>query len=111
VQGGKLKAIGIAADRRHPLLPEVRTLAEQGITGVDSNNWYALFVPARTPQATVDALNAAVRRALATPSVRDKLTATGTDSGAHESAGAVGASCARHGEMGEADQGQGIQGQ
>lgn len=79
VQGGKLKAIGIAADRRHPLLPEVRTLSEQGIPGVDSNNWYALFVPAKTPQATVDALNAAVRRALATPSVRDKLTSTGTD--------------------------------
>ena len=79
VQGGKLKAIGIAADRRHPLLPDVRTLAEQGISGVDSNNWYALFVPARTPQAIVEALNAAVRRALATPGVRDKLMATGTD--------------------------------
>jgi tripartite-type tricarboxylate transporter receptor subunit TctC len=79
VQGGKLKAIGIAADRRHPLLPEVRTLAEQGILGVDSNNWYALFVPAKTPRATIDALNAAVHRALATPGVRDKLTATGTD--------------------------------
>jgi tripartite-type tricarboxylate transporter receptor subunit TctC len=79
VQGGKLKAIGIAADRRHPLLPDVRTLVEQGISGVDSNNWYALFVPARTPSATVEALNAAVRRALATPGVRDKLMATGTD--------------------------------
>ena len=38
-----------------------------------------MFVPAKTPQATIDALNAAVRRALATRSIRDKLTATGTD--------------------------------
>ena len=46
---GKLKAIGIADVKRHPLLPDVRTLAEQELPGVDSNNWYALFAPAKTP--------------------------------------------------------------
>ena len=64
IQGGKLKALGIAAPSRHPLLPDVKTLAEQGIAGVESNNWYGLARPAATPAATVDKLNQAVRAAL-----------------------------------------------
>ena len=77
VKGGKLKAIGIAAPKRHPLLPNVRTLSEQGLPGVDTNNWYALFVPAKTPPDTINAINEAVRRTLATPSVSEKLLASG----------------------------------
>jgi len=77
VKGGKLKAIGIAAPKRHPLLPNVRTLSEQGLPGVDTNNWYALFVPAKTPSDTIDAINEAVRRTLATPAVSEKLLASG----------------------------------
>jgi tripartite-type tricarboxylate transporter receptor subunit TctC len=77
VKGGKLKAIGIAAPKRHPLLPNVRTLSEQGLPGVDTNNWYALFVPAKTPPDTINAINEAVRRTLATPAVSEKLLASG----------------------------------
>jgi len=77
VQSGKLRAIGIAATKRHPLLPEVRTLAEQGLPGVDTNNWYALFAPAKTPPAVINALNEAVRRTLATPAISEKLRASG----------------------------------
>jgi tripartite-type tricarboxylate transporter receptor subunit TctC len=79
VRGGKLKAIGLASPTRHPALPDVKTLAEQGLAGVDTNNWYALFAPAKTPPATVDALNQAVHRALAQPAVRDKLLGTGAE--------------------------------
>lgn len=79
VRGGKLKAIGLASTKRHPALPEVKTLAEQGIPGVDSNNWYALFAPAKTPDKTIETLNQAVRRALQTPAVRDRLLSTGAD--------------------------------
>jgi tripartite-type tricarboxylate transporter receptor subunit TctC len=77
IRGGKLKAIGIAAPKRHPLLPNVRTLTEQGLPGVDTNNWYALFVPAKTPPETVNAINDAVRKTLATPAVSEKLLASG----------------------------------
>ncbi|HEX9275087.1 MAG TPA: tripartite tricarboxylate transporter substrate binding protein [Casimicrobiaceae bacterium] len=77
VQSGKLRAIGIAAAKRHPLLPEVRTLAEQGLPGVDTNNWYALFAPAKTPLAVINALNEAVRRTLATPAISEKLRSSG----------------------------------
>ena len=77
VKGGKLKAIGLAAPKRHPALPDVPTFAEQGITGVDSNNWYAIYVPAKTPPETVAALNRAVRTVLATAAVSEKLAASG----------------------------------
>lgn len=79
VKGGKLKAIGIASKKRHPALPDVRTLEEQGLKGVDTINWYALFVSAKTPPAVVDALNKAVAKSIATPSVHDTLLQSGAE--------------------------------
>jgi tripartite-type tricarboxylate transporter receptor subunit TctC len=77
VKSGKLKALGIAAPKRNPMLPDVRTFAEQGLPGVDTNNWYALFAPAKTPPAVINALNEAVRRTLATPAVSERLLSSG----------------------------------
>jgi len=79
VKSGKLKAIGIAAPKRSSVLPEVPTLAEQGLANVDTNNWYALFAPAKTPPEKIAAINRAVQATLATPAVRDRLLAAGTD--------------------------------
>lgn len=79
VQSGKLKALGVASAKRHPSLPEVKTLEEQGLKGVDTNNWYALFAPAKTPAATIDRLNKAVRNTLSNPAVRDKLLNSGAE--------------------------------
>lgn len=79
VRAGKLKPLGMAAKRRHPALPDVPTLEEQGIRGVDTNNWYALFVSSKTPPAVIDSLNQAVRRALATATVRERLIGLGAD--------------------------------
>ena len=79
VRGGKLKALAIAAPKRSPLLPDVPTLDEQGILGVESNNWYALFAPAKTPPARIDELNKAVRRVLTTEPYRTRLLDSGTE--------------------------------
>jgi tripartite-type tricarboxylate transporter receptor subunit TctC len=79
IKGGKLKALGIAAPARHPLLPDVRTLDEQGIHGVESNNWYGLFAPVRTPPARIEQLNAAVRRVLTTEPYRKRLLDSGAE--------------------------------
>jgi|LNFM01.1.fsa_nt_gb tripartite-type tricarboxylate transporter receptor subunit TctC len=79
VRGGKLKAIGLASSRRHPALPDVKTLAEQGIANVDTNNWYALFAPVKTPPATVQALSEAVRRALNNPALKARLLDSGAE--------------------------------
>jgi len=79
VRGGKLKALAIAAPKRSPLLPDVPTLDEQGILGVESNNWYALFAPAKTPHVRIDELNRAVRRVLTSEPYRTRLLDSGTE--------------------------------
>jgi tripartite-type tricarboxylate transporter receptor subunit TctC len=79
VKSGKLKALGMASRKRHPVLPDVKTLEEQGIKGVDTINWYAFFVSAKTPPAVVEALNKATRATLATPAVRDRLLQSGAE--------------------------------
>jgi tripartite-type tricarboxylate transporter receptor subunit TctC len=75
----KLKPIGIAASKRHPLLPEVKTFQEMGIPGVDSDNWYALFAAKGTPAGVADAMNQALRRTLANEGVRSRLMASGAE--------------------------------
>jgi tripartite-type tricarboxylate transporter receptor subunit TctC len=79
VQSGKLKPIGLASQHRHPALPGVKTLAEQGIANVDTNNWYALYAPVKTPKETIDRLNGAVHRALADPGLKQRLLSTGAE--------------------------------
>lgn len=79
VQGGRLKALGVASSKRHPSLPDVKTLEEQGIKGVDTNNWYALFAPAKTPPDVIEALNKALRNTMANSAVREKLLKSGTE--------------------------------
>ena len=78
IRAGKLKPIAMAADNRHPLLPEVKTFKEIGIEGVDSDNWYALFTTKDTPAAEIERLNQAVIRTLNTESVKKRLLDSGT---------------------------------
>ncbi len=79
IKGGKLKAIGIAAPKRHALLPEVKTFDEMGLPGVHSDNWYGLVAPKGTPAAEVDRLNRALRKALDVEAVHSRLVASGTE--------------------------------
>ena len=79
IKGGKLKAVGIAAPKRHPLLPEVKTFAEMGVAGVDSDNWYALFAAKGTPAAEADRVSQAVRRTLNDATVKSKLLQSGAE--------------------------------
>ena len=79
IKAGKLKPIGIASPKRHPLLPDVKTFKEMGIAGVDSDNWYALFASKATPQVDIDRLNLAVKRTLTNEAVRTKLLVSGAE--------------------------------
>ena len=79
IRSGKLKPVGLASTRRHPLFPEVKTFQEMGVTGVDSDNWYALFANKNTPAADLERINQAVRRTLANDAVRSKLIASGAE--------------------------------
>lgn len=79
INAGKLKALGIAAPKRHPLLPNVKTFNEMGLPGVDSDNWYALFAAKGTPAADLERVNQAVRRTLNNPQVRARLQSSGAE--------------------------------
>jgi tripartite-type tricarboxylate transporter receptor subunit TctC len=65
VRSGKLRALAVAGPKRSPMLPDVPTLKEAGVDGVDVTQWYALFAPARTPRAVVDQINKALNQVLA----------------------------------------------
>jgi tripartite-type tricarboxylate transporter receptor subunit TctC len=77
IEAGKLKPLAAASDRRNPVLPQVATLAELGYPDTQSDNWYGLLAPVRTPRAIVMKLNEAMTRALADPDVSRKLLASG----------------------------------
>ncbi len=79
VKAGKLRAIGVAGAKRSAILPDVPTLAEQGIAGVDVGQWYGLFAPAGTPRAVVDQLNKAMNTVLNDPATVKKLEDHGAD--------------------------------
>jgi tripartite-type tricarboxylate transporter receptor subunit TctC len=74
---GKLKAYGITSNKRSPILPEVPTMAEQGVTGYDFQFWNGLFAPAKTPSAAILAAHKGVVEALRTPSVKKRFDELG----------------------------------
>lgn len=78
VKAGKLKPIAMAADARHPLLPEIKTFKEIGIEGVDSDNWYAIFTAKNTPATEILRINQAIARTLENPEVKQRLLNSGT---------------------------------
>lgn len=77
LQSGRLKAYGITSPQRHPLLPNLPTIAEQGVTGYDFQFWNGLFAPARTPPRIVRAMNQAVVGALHSPEVSERFAQLG----------------------------------
>ena len=79
IKSGKLKALGIAAPNRHPMLADTKTLQEMGLSGVDSDNWYAIFAPKATPAAEIERIGQAVRRTLENDAVKQKLLASGVE--------------------------------
>ena len=79
VKGGKLKALGIAGDKRSSVLPDVPTLAEQGIANVSMSQWYALFAPAKTPKAIVVRLNKELNSVLLEKSVQKRFEDQGAE--------------------------------
>lgn len=81
VKSGKLRALGVASLKRSATLPELPTIAEQGLPKFEAVSWYALMAPAGTPAAIVDRLNAESARALAKPAIKEKFAAQGLEPG------------------------------
>ena len=79
VQSGKLKVLGVSKATRVPLLPNVPTIAEQGVAGFESGTWQGVLLPAGTPPEVVARLNAELTRIIRSPEVRARLTAQGAE--------------------------------
>ena len=77
IRNGRIKALGITALKRSPLLPNVATLDEQGLSGFESGTFTGLFAPAGTPPAVLDKLHAALQKALADDTVRKRYQTMG----------------------------------
>ena len=79
VKTGKLKALGVSTLKRSAAFPDVPTLVEAGVADFEVDSWYAMFVPAKTPQAVIDKLNRALNVVVSDPVIRDRLLAQGSE--------------------------------
>jgi tripartite-type tricarboxylate transporter receptor subunit TctC len=79
VQAGQLKGIAVTTATRAAALPQVPTMIEGGVPGYDVSSWFAVFVPARTPQPIVNKINAEVVKILKTPDTQRRLVELGAE--------------------------------
>lgn len=79
VKSGKLRMLAVAGARRHPDYPNVPTLEESGIKGVDGGPYFGLYALAGTPRGVLDRLNAEVQKAMREPVVRDRFVSLAVD--------------------------------
>jgi len=75
---GQVRLIGVAAERRLPMLPEVPTFIEQGIAGFTGSTWAGLLAPARTPPAIIKRVSDEVSRIVRLDDVKSRLEGMGT---------------------------------
>jgi tripartite-type tricarboxylate transporter receptor subunit TctC len=79
VKAGKLRALAVSTVKRSAVFPDVPTMVESGFKGFEVDSWYAMFVPAKTPQTIIDRLNKATVNVLAQPEVKEKLLGQGAE--------------------------------
>ncbi len=75
IKAGTVRALAVTSTERSALLPDVPSMAEAGVPGYDNTVWFGLWAPKGTPRAIIDKLHAEVAKALATPAVKDRITA------------------------------------
>src|SRR5690606_20386295 len=79
IKANTLRALAVTSPRRSPALPDLPTMAESGLPGFQAISWHGVVAPAGTPAATIDTLNQALTKALATPEVRQRLMEEGAE--------------------------------
>ena len=73
VQAGRLRALAVTSPQRVPLIPDYPTIAESGYAGYQSETWFGLMLPAKTPRPVADAVRTAALAALNAPEVNKRL--------------------------------------
>lgn len=81
IRSGRLKALAVDGERRVPLLKDVPTMAEAGLTGFSIVTWSGLLAPAGTPKPVVERLTAEMQKIVASADFRDRLGALGLEAG------------------------------
>jgi tripartite-type tricarboxylate transporter receptor subunit TctC len=79
LKSGKLKALGVTGKRRVAILPDVPTIAESGLPGFETVQWYGVVAPAGTPPAVISRLYAELVKAVRQPAVVERLAAVGME--------------------------------
>jgi tripartite-type tricarboxylate transporter receptor subunit TctC len=79
IRNGKIRPLAVAAAKRNPQLPDVPTMAEAGVKGVEMSAWYGIYMPASTPKEVVARVNAEVNKVIAMPETQARLSAIGAD--------------------------------
>ncbi len=79
IKNGKVRPLAVAAAKRNPQLPDVPTMAEAGVKGVEMSAWYGVYAPANTPKAVVEKLNTEINKVIAMPETQARLSAIGAD--------------------------------
>jgi tripartite-type tricarboxylate transporter receptor subunit TctC len=86
IKAGKLRAIAVTSAKRSALLPDVPSVTEFGYKDFDDYTWVGFFLPANTPQAIVDRINADINRAMEHPDSKEKFVQLGMESMRNSSA-------------------------
>ena len=81
VKSERVRALAIASLKRSPLMPSLPTIAESGYPNFETDSWYGLLAPARTPPAVVRKVNADTNRVLASPELAAALAQQGAQPG------------------------------
>lgn len=79
IKNGRIKPLAVASAKRNPQLPNVPTMAEAGMKGVEMSAWYGIYMPSATPKAVQDRVYAEVTKVLAMPETQTRLGAIGAD--------------------------------
>lgn len=79
IRAGSLKVLGVVGQRRLPGLPEVPTIGEQGVAGLEHAGWLGIFAPANTPAKVVERLNAEIGKVLRTSEIISRFRQGGSE--------------------------------
>jgi tripartite-type tricarboxylate transporter receptor subunit TctC len=80
IEAGKLRALAVTSLQPSPIFPQLPTVAQAGLNSYEALSIYALFAPAKTPQATINLLNKEITAILKRPEVIERLLQTGSES-------------------------------
>jgi tripartite-type tricarboxylate transporter receptor subunit TctC len=79
IRAGRLRPLGITSAARSPIVPDIPTVAEAGLPGFESVQWYGVLAPARTPEEIITRLHGEVTRVLQQPEIKARLAGDGAD--------------------------------